>query len=273
MTRVSRLLPVLIGLSIVVRHALADDLPMTGKPDKKFAPFDTAIQKFMQERDISAGVIAVRYRNQLAYERGYGWSDEAKSKKVEPNALFRIAGLSKPITAAAVRQLILQKKLTPTAKIVELLELKPLDGVTPDPRLAKVTIEHLLDHAGGWDPQTYEPMRLSSQKEMMDAMQLARAPTPMEMARFMMGKPLQFEPGEKGRVRNFDFGFVLLALAIEKASGQSYVDFVQKRLFSQMNMRDAIPARTLRKDCNPKEVFYFHPDTGASVIEPENLEP
>lgn len=273
MIGIARFAMLLLSINFAAASTRADDLPMTGKPDKKFAAFDAAIQKFMQERDISAGVIAVRYRNQLAYERGYGWSDEAKSKKVEPNALFRIAGLSKPITAAAVRQLILQKKLTPTTKIVELLELKPLEGVTPEPRLAKVTIEHLLDHAGGGDPQTYEPMRLSSQKEMMEAMQLAQAPTPMEMARFMMGKPLQFEPGEKGRVRNCDFGFVLLALAVEKASGQSYVDFVQKRLLSQMNMRDAIPARTLRKDCNPKEVFYFHPDTGASVIEPENLEP
>src|SRR5687767_8558242 len=114
MTRMMWLLSVLVVPAIVVNDAQADDLPMTGKPDKKFAAFDAAIQKFMQERDISAGVIAVRYRNQLAYERGYGWSDEAKSKKVEPNALFRIAGLSKPITAAAVRQLILQKKLTPS---------------------------------------------------------------------------------------------------------------------------------------------------------------
>src|SRR5688500_617082 len=241
----TRLFTILCIVSVAVECTFADELPMTGKPDKKFAAFDVAIQKFMQEREISAGVISIRYRNQLVYERGYGWSDEAKSKKVEPNALFRIAGLSKPITAAAVRQLILQKKLTPTTKIVELLELKPLDGVTPDPRLAKVTIEHLLDHAGGWDPQTYEPMRLSSQKEMMEAMQLAQAPTPMEMARFMMGKPLQFEPGEKGRVRNCDFGFVLLALAVEKASGQPYHEVVQTRLFSQLKIREAFPARQL----------------------------
>src|SRR5688572_26736988 len=112
----TRLFAFLCILVVAAECASADDLPMTGKPDKKFTPFDVAIQKFMQEREISAGVISVRYRNQLAYERGYGWSDEAKSKKVEPNALFRITGLSKPITAAAVRQLILQKKLTPTTK-------------------------------------------------------------------------------------------------------------------------------------------------------------
>jgi hypothetical protein len=44
-------------------------------------------------------------------------------------------------------------------------------------------------------------------------------------------------------------------------------------LFSQMNIRDAIPTRTLKKDAHAKEVFYFHPDTGASVLEPDNLEP
>src|SRR5688572_30265281 len=191
----TRLFTILCIVSVAVECTFADELPMTGKPDKKFAAFDVAIQKFMQERDISAGVISVRYRNQLAYERGYGWSDEGKSKKVEPGALFRICGLSKPITAAAVRQLILQKKLAPTTKIVELLELKPLDDVTPDPRVEKITIEHLLDHAGGWDPNAYEPMKHSSQKGMMDAMQLSQPPTPMEMARFVTGKPLQFEPG------------------------------------------------------------------------------
>src|SRR5688572_15733125 len=100
----TRLLVFMSMLAVLAQAARADDLPMTGKPDKTFAPFDEAIQKFMQERDISAAAIAVRYHNQLVYQRGYGWSDEQRTKEVQPDALFRITHLSKPITAAAVRQ-------------------------------------------------------------------------------------------------------------------------------------------------------------------------
>ena len=80
--------------------AVAQDRPTTGKKQRGLEPIDKAVLDFMDTIGCQAATIAVSVDGKLIYSRGYGWSDEAKKKPVSPDALMRIASVSKPITAA-----------------------------------------------------------------------------------------------------------------------------------------------------------------------------
>src|SRR5439155_9302611 len=153
---------------------------------------------------------------------------------------FRIASLSKPITGAAIDALVGRGKLSLHDKVFELLKLPPPPaGSTPDPRLKRITIENLLQHRGGWDKKaagdpTYDFAPIEK------AMGLDHPPDPSEIAIYMSGQPLQFDPGSQSVYSNF--GYMLLGLVIEKLSGMSVHDFVKKSVFVPLTITDVVPA-------------------------------
>ena len=83
-----------------------NSLIANSKTNRKFKSFDDAILKYMKERSIGAGTLAIRDKNKLVYQQAYGWSDEKNRISLRPNALFRIASLTKPVTAGAIYELI-----------------------------------------------------------------------------------------------------------------------------------------------------------------------
>src|SRR5262245_9367481 len=92
--------------------ARADDsLPLTGESDKRLAPLDDALTKFVTENKIPGAAVAVSHAGKLAYARGFGYANPATKTPVQPNSLFRIASVSKPLTAIAILQLAERKKL------------------------------------------------------------------------------------------------------------------------------------------------------------------
>src|SRR3954451_16080920 len=76
---------------------LADDGPA-------LAPFDDLFTQFLKDNAVPGAAVAVTRNSKLVYARGFGYADVADKVPVKPDALFRIASLSKPITAAAVLQ-------------------------------------------------------------------------------------------------------------------------------------------------------------------------
>src|SRR4051794_15561691 len=88
----------------------AQGIPISGTARPRFAPFDELVLRIMKEHGAMAGMLAIRSNGQVVYERDFGWLDEGKSKPTPPDAMCRIASLTKPITAAAVQMLIKQGK-------------------------------------------------------------------------------------------------------------------------------------------------------------------
>ena len=90
----------------------------------------------------------------LIHAKGYGWADVQTETPVKPDTLFGVASLSKTITATAILRLVEQGKLKLDDKAFEIINhIKPPAGARIDPRLHKITVRHLLEHAGGWDAQ------------------------------------------------------------------------------------------------------------------------
>lgn len=116
--------------------------------DPSLKSFDEPMQAQLRQRE-SGGALAVVKDGRLVYAKGFGLADVVNKVPVEPTSLFRIASLSKPITAAAILKLAQDGKLDLDAKAFSYLDLKPADESKFDPRLEEVTVRHLLQHTGG----------------------------------------------------------------------------------------------------------------------------
>jgi CubicO group peptidase (beta-lactamase class C family) len=235
--------------------------PISGVLVPELLAYDQAMYDFMRARNIPAGALAVTRNGKLLLAHGYGYADRERTRSVQPDTPFRYMSITKPVTAAAVKSLIRQGKLQLTTRVLPLLEL-----AAGDPRMNDITIQHLLEHKGGWDIQQlgYDPMFRAI--EIKQALGLEGLPNEWDIARYMVGQPLSFAPGTREAYSNF--GYLLLGLAIEKVSGKSYIEYVQQNIFQPLGIRDIELARTLPQDRNPREPFYSDPYQGRNVFAP-----
>uniref|UniRef100_A0A2C9L8B6 Beta-lactamase-related domain-containing protein n=1 Tax=Biomphalaria glabrata TaxID=6526 RepID=A0A2C9L8B6_BIOGL len=89
----------------------------------------------------------------LVMTRGYG--EDRRGKTVTSSSQFPISSVSKSLTAVAILQLVQNGQLTLKDKVFGesgiLGEISPWDKSKVDPRLADITVNHLLHHSAGWD--------------------------------------------------------------------------------------------------------------------------
>src|SRR5688500_695676 len=109
------------------------------------------MRRYMREHDVACGALAVMRGGKLVLSRGYGYARRDGGRKVGPDDPFRLASVSKAITAAAVRELVKAGKLKLDTAAFVLLGTRPPAGQKTDDRLKSVTVRHLLEHEGGWD--------------------------------------------------------------------------------------------------------------------------
>jgi N-acyl-D-amino-acid deacylase len=243
-------------------------LPTTGATDPNLAPLDRLMISFVKEHHAPGAALAVARHGRLVYARGFGLADKEKKEPVEPHALFRIASISKPITAAAILQLVERKKLKLDDKVFDLLKLEPYEhpGSTFDPRWKQITILQLLHHTGGFDSdKSFDPMFASFR--IVKALGVDPPADQQAIIRYTMGLPLDFEPGKRFAYSNF--GYCLLGRVIEKASGQTYEDYVRKEVLAPLGIHTMRLGKTLPAGRAKGEVVYYDEKnrTGPSVFE------
>ena len=230
-------------------------IPTTGVAVPELASFDRVLTDLMRKWGIPGGAIAVVKDGRLVLARGYGYSDAAAKEPVSPDALFRIASVSKPITAVAVLELVEQGRLDLDAKAFAMLpNLTPPAGSTIDPRLDAITIRHLLSHLGGWDrDRSYDPMFRPTQ--IAQALGTTSPASAEAVIRYMRGQPLDFTPGERYAYSNF--GYAVLGRIIERLTAQSYGSFVKDSVLRPMGISRMQLGRSLAADRLPGEVRYY----------------
>ena len=89
----------------------------------ELAALDEFVDSFVKDQPVPGAALAVTYASRLVYARGYGYADAKRQKPVRATDLFRIASISKAITATAIVQLIERRLLTFDAKVWEVLRL------------------------------------------------------------------------------------------------------------------------------------------------------
>jgi len=201
----------------------------------------------------TSATVAISKNGKLLYSRGFGWSDEAKQKPTAPDALMRIASVTKPITAAAVKAAIRAKLISPETKAFEYLAIKAPAGKTIEPQLGQITVEQLLDHKGGWNAQaSFDPM--FRMKLIGEELALDGPVKPVNIVEYMLDKPLQLKPGQKYAYSNF--GYCVLGRVLEKATKKPYFDAVQQIICKPLGIKDIKPASSDPKKRDPREVWY-----------------
>lgn len=204
--------------------------------DHPFASFDREMEVFMRARHIPGGALAVVKQRRLVYARGYGWADREKHAVARPDTLFRIASLSKPVTAVAVMKLVEAKRLDLKARAFDLLDLEPVlpQGKSPDPRLRQITVLQLLQHTAGWDrDRSGDPMFRS--REIARTVGTIPPAMPGAIIRYMLGQPLDFDPGARYAYSNF--GYCVLGRVIEKVTGKPYEKFVREEMLAHVGIK------------------------------------
>jgi N-acyl-D-amino-acid deacylase len=235
-------------------------IPITGAAMSGMAPFETSVRALMQTYKIPGGAIAVVRDGKLLYARGFGYADVENKTPVQPDALFRIASVSKTLTGAAIMKLVEEGKLNLDDRVAPFIAyLTPAPGATVDPRWEQITIRHLLDHAGGWDRDKpnggFDPI-----DRPLIAAAAVNAPAPASsetLIRYMKGLPLDFNPGEKFAYSNF--GFIILGRVIERVSGMPYKEYVRIRVLEPVGANRTQQGKSRMKDALADEVKYYVP--------------
>ncbi len=245
---------------------------ITGSALPGMERFDTAVTGLLTRFSSPGAQLAVSYQGRLVLARGYGIADrEAGNVPVQPDSLFRIGSCSKPLTSLAILALIEQGKLTLGTPVFPLLGLTPLPGATNlDARLQTITVQHLLNHTGGWDLNISGDLSVNS-TQIATAAGVPAPADPDTIIRFHLGRRLDFDPGTRYAYANI--GWIVLGQIIEKVSGQSYGDFVKANVLAKGGVSRGVLSRSLLANRQAGEVRYYdYPGAplGFSVFPPTN---
>lgn len=244
-------------------------LPTTGVQDPNLGSFDQLMTSFVSGHELPGAALAVTKDSRLIYARGFGYADVEKMEAVEPAALFRIASVSKPITAIAVLQLMERGKLKLEDRAFEILKYRPNEepGSSIDPRLKDITIRQLLQHTAGWDREkSFDPITCPG--EIAKSLKIRPPVRPEHIVGYMMGKPLDFDPGQRHAYSNL--GYLVLGRIIEAVSRQPYQTYVCKEVFAPLAISTARLGKGAIEGRAKGEVKYYDSKnrTGQAIVGP-----
>lgn len=171
--------------------------------------------------------ILIAKDDKVLYRKAFGMANLELGVHMKPENVFQLASITKQFTGVAILMLAEQGKLNLNDSLSKYI---------PDyPRGGEITLHHLLNHTSGIQSYTNLPeFRAKTRLDM----------TPEELIGSFKNLPLQFNPGEKYEYSNS--GYVLLGYIIEKQSGMSYEDFVQKSIFDRLGMKNSYYANSYK---------------------------
>lgn len=218
------------------------------------AAYGRLMDRLLAKYDVPGGAVAVARKGQLVFQQGYGKADLASGAPVTPDTLFRIASISKPITAVAVLRLIEDGRLGLDDPVFDrLADLLPPGGPT-DARVRDITVRQLLWHAGGWDRDAapgYDPM--FDALAISSGLGIPSPPSPSDIIRQTLARPLDFAPGERHAYSNF--GYCILGRLIEAVTGLGYEEAVRREVLEPMGIRSMRIGASLHS--GPDEATYY----------------
>jgi CubicO group peptidase (beta-lactamase class C family) len=230
---------------------------IVGFPSAGMLGFDQQFIDLMNTYAVPGTALAVSRNGTIIIERGYGLLDlNDPNSQVTAAHSFRVASVSKPITAMAILKLIEQGPLTLESFVWELLQddFPLLPGQTLATGVDQIRIRHLLQHSAGWDDTVYDPM--------FDVDKIAKEagmPPPADqraIIRKMWSKALvNTPPGSKYAYSNFHY--CLLGRVIEHVTGQRYADFVASIMLGPMAMDSTFQGSSFLSGRHPDEARYF----------------
>jgi len=267
-------LATLVCALILAVVSSAQELPVAkpeavGLSTERLDRISKTVQKNIDDKRIAGAVTLVMRHGQVAWFKAQGMQDREAGKAMQPDTIFRICSMSKPITSTAVMILYEEgrflledpiSKYLPEFKNPKVL-VKPPNGGAPYtiPATREITIRDLLRHTSGltygWNPDLglmYKEANIASGLLPYDG-------TIGDNVERLAKLPLLFSPGERWE---YSLSADVLGRLIEVVSGMPLDQFLQSRIFQPLGMKDTyffIPDNKLNRLAT---AYTYYPEKG-----------
>jgi len=196
------------------------------------AAIDASLRSAVERQDVPGVVALITDHKGIIYQGAFGVADVSTGRPLAADSLFRIASMTKPITSAALMQLVEQGRIgldDPAEKYLpELAGLKVLEKFDPAtgdysvrPVTKKPTVRHFLTHTSG----LAYPFTSAIWRELK----------PRAGETYPFGGPLLFEPGERW---HYSTSTDVVGRLIEVVSGQKLENYFRQHIFEPLKMDD-----------------------------------
>jgi len=189
-----------------------------------FARYHNSVKEYYEKHLVNKGFnggILVAKKGNIIFEDYHGFYDLRKKDSLTKHSAFHLASVSKTFTAMATLKLAELGKLSLDDDVKKFFPAFPYDGVT---------VKLLLNHRSGLPNYNYFMEKLGWDKKQYCSNQ------------DVMDYLIKYKPDGTGRPdTHFTYcntNYAILGLIIEKASGQSYAEFLQKYFFTPLHMDD-----------------------------------
>ena len=222
----------------------------------RVAIIDSVVNNLFKSERFNGNILVAEKGNVL-YNKSFGIANESTKELLNESSIFELASVSKQFTAMAIVILKEKGKLSYEDKISTFL-----------PQLSNyknVTIKHLLNHTGGLPDymdlmdSLFDKSKIATNKDIVDL--------------FSKHNPkILFEPNTKWEYSNT--GYAFLASIIEKVSGTSYGNYLQKAIFKPLEMNNTFvyTRRFAPKKISNYAFGYIYSDSLKKYILPDELE-
>lgn len=224
---------------------------------KEFYSVEKSVTSFIRRWEIAGASVVIAKDGKMIYCRGFGYADTTAKAEIQPYSKFRIASISKLVTATAIMKLQEEGKLSLGDKVFgpgAILD-DPFYSNPKDKRVYDITVAHLLSHKGGWSQRYGDQMFMPF--VIADNMGVKPPVDIKNIVRFALNKRLHYTPGQGKAYSNL--GYSILGLIIEKVSGISYESFCKQKIFEPLGIYDMVLAKNLPSQKAPFEVTYYSP--------------
>ena len=248
------------------RKHLNDTLTNALSAQPELHAMDSIMQRYLKRWEIHGAQLAISRHDSLLYARGFGYADKDRKIPMEPSYIMRMASVSKLVTATGIMKLRDMGKIRLSDKVFGpkgILNDTFYVNSIRDKRYFDITVEQLLRHKAGFT--NYAGDAIFSTRYIMQQNHLTTPPDHRTLLRIVLRRHLGYTPGTAQRYCNI--GYTLLSLIIEKRTGMSYENFMQRYVLYPAGCYDFHIAGNYLKDRRPNEtVYYMH---SSSVPVPE----
>lgn len=189
-----------------------------------------AVDLFFSQNKAVGLSVAVVQNGKVIFRQEKGFANREQQSPVAPDTLFRLASVSKPITATGVMKLVEKGKLDLDANVRQYIPELPASSPV-------ITLRQLLSHTAGIH-------HYNNKTEPPDTQFFAHSKPALA---YFIKDDLVAQPGEKYSYSTHAFTFV--SRAMEQASGASFITFMRSEVFGGLGLdcevsRDVKPARS-----------------------------
>ena len=260
-----------LSLFYISTLAFGQGLPVTvpeeiGFSTERLARIRPMLQDYVDTENLPGFLTVIARRGKIAHFETVGMRDIENKKPIEPDTIFRIYSMSKPITSVAVMMLYEEGHFqldTPVSTFIpEFENMKVYNTDQTEILDAKkdMTIKHLLMHTAGltygWGSKPVD--------ERYKALKMSGASaTLMDMVKTLGDIPLVHEPGERW---TYGVSTDVLGYLVEVVAGMPFEEFLQTRLFGPLGMVDTAFSIPPEKRDRFAALYTFSKDDGLERI-------